>query len=843
MCALLPPMKTLASQARAEPVTEQGAPLAVRPLSGTPGGGEQHPRLGLAAAGEEGPSAPSAPPEKGEKSEQGSTRVETGPAPPFEYEELFLDVDIAGYYQRAFVFTVVLPDKGILVSRKDLEPLPFRAGAAIVIVSFLDTDMIDVNATAGLSATLDTTAGTLRLRADPSLLSPFEKDFDPKPSIADLPPRALGAHLNYSLGWTGNKDEPGLPSGFFQGFWYRDRWTVRSSFAANEQSGFQRLASTVLFDNPETLRKWALGDVVAPAGTDWGTSRNLLGVSWGTDFTMDPGFTPFQDYSIFGSTELPAVAEIMSQGVPIRQIELPPGPFAFQNIAVPDPYGNLVVRVTDRVGKESFFEVPYVRIGRLYKAGLYDYNLTAGLREENTTGIWGSRYFGFGASTTHRYGFSETLTGELHAEATEVSAALGVSATQALLPLNLLYTAALAVSQSPEGSGLRAALGLDRAKYLDGPFMRIGLVFHSPDFSLSPVTADDRDPPRLDLRLNPTFGGSGFPVSFNYQYSDTWNGGYKHSFGISYGVNLGPLRVGLTASHVNGQDETGQDISDISAFLTLSLPFGEGRRLASSTFSLQNNQVSAGAQFTQYAPTDSGLGYQLAASAADLTDGKVDQYAGFVEWNSGIGRGSARISHQPEQNSLSYGVNFSGSVGFFDGQAFLARSLDGPYALVRTGEATDLPIYLNRNPVQRSNAKGWAVLNGMLPFSRNRVEFKPEDLNFDIDLADIAPHREVVTWDYGGVLVDFPLRVQLPVTLVLRDATGKPLPAGTRVTNSVNGEEAYVALKGEVFLRQFTAELQLEVDASNFGACQISARRPEGFQAFDSMEPLSCTLR
>jgi outer membrane usher protein len=182
----------------------------------------------------------------------------------------------------------------------------------------------------------------------------------------------------------------------------------------------------------------------------------------------------------------------------------------------------------------------------------------------------------------------------------------------------------------------------------------------------------------------------------------------------------------------------------------------------------------------------------------------------------------------------------AGAIGYLDGETFFAASLNSPYVLVRSGAARDLPVQLNHNLLGYTDSQGRLVGDGLVPFSRNRIEFKPEDLGFDYSIAGVDYVATVVPVSIGGYLVNFPVTEQTPATVFLHDGADRPLPSGAVVLNTDTGEVAGLTMDGMVYFENIADGQRLEVDMGRFGTCEALVGLDPDFEKFDDIGPFTC---
>src|SRR4029077_5350631 len=112
--------------------------------------------------------------------------------------------------------------------------------------------------------------------------------------------------------------------------------------------------------------------------------------------------------------------------------------------------GNVRVVTRDIFGKETATVVPYVRYDSMLKQGLHDFSYEAGYLRRNYSNV-SNDYGDFAAVATHRYGMTNWLTLEGHAEAMADRGNLG-GVVQVTMPVLGLVGVGGAVSTG-DGTG------------------------------------------------------------------------------------------------------------------------------------------------------------------------------------------------------------------------------------------------------------------------------------------------------------------------------------------------------------------------------------------------------
>jgi outer membrane usher protein len=163
--------------------------------------------------------------------------------------------------------------------------------------------------------------------------------------------------------------------------------------------------------------------------------------------------------------------------------------------------------------------------------------------------------------------------------------------------------------------------------------------------------------------------------------------------------------------------------------------------------------------------------------------------------------------------------------------------LDDSFALVRVGEYPGVQIYLDNQPVARTDSNGSALLPHLRPYEKNSVSIRQEDLPLDAQIGSFQLHA--VPARRSGAVVEFPVRPSRGALLKLVLENGSPMPAGALVRIRERNEEFPVAHRGEVYVTGLAVENELQ--ASWRGqTCTIRVVLPRDAGPLPILGPLAC---
>jgi len=164
-----------------------------------------------------------------------------------------------------------------------------------------------------------------------------------------------------------------------------------------------------------------------------------------------------------------------------------------------------------------------------------------------------------------------------------------------------------------------------------------------------------------------------------------------------------------------------------------------------------------------------------------------------------------------------------------------ARRLDQSFAVVQVADYPDLTVYVENQPVGRTDSKGRVLLDSLRAYESNGVSIDPRELPMDATLA--MPMTSVTPAYRSGPVVSFPVVRASATTLRLVLPDGSPVPAGARV--KTRNEQVPVAMDGLVYLT--AAAGRQEASAEWQGQrCTFTFERPESSDPQPDLGKVTC---
>ena len=660
-------------------------------------------------------------------------------------------------------------------------------------------------------------------------------------SSRDLPlaDSGYGAVLNYDV--LASKDNTQqIVSGLLDGRFYSNAGVFGTSgllYAGDGAPLSVRLDSSYIYSDPQTLRRYKLGDFIN-SGLSWSRPVRLGGAQISTDFSLRPDLVLYPSPSIRGDATVPSSVDLFVNGVRQFSQSVAPGPFEIRQAPIASGAGQIAVAVTDALGRQTYQTISFYTSGKLLKPGLTSYSLESGWVRKNY-GLASSDYGEAALSSSIRYGYTPALTLEAHGEAMHGLQQGGVGAVANIDNWGIL-SASAAVSNAnggggngnlnSDGSGGGNPISGRGTQYSIGAERSSG----SFSFSVSQMRASGgyRDIGALE----------GAPVPRTQSTA---------SAGISL-QRYGALNVAYTA--VDTLALTGFSGTTASDIKVLSVSYFKSLMQRATLFVSAFKQLNAsntnitiglvipfGARDVIGINNTSGGGtHQLSLQASRPTVSPGD--IGFVQRSAEFdykgthGRSSVAVSQIGDQVGERVGVR--GAVAVADNAVFLTNWIDDSFAVVDAGKMKNVGVFAENRFAGRTDSGGLLLVPDLRSYDANRIALDVLDL--PIDAALDSAEQMIKPRDRSGVVVRFDTRQSASATVVLVDPDGHFLPPGSSVTVAESGIKAPVGYDGETFLTELGAGNSLQVTLPAGGVCQTSFAFSAQRDTISNIGPLVC---
>jgi outer membrane usher protein len=573
---------------------------------------------------------------------------------------------------------------------------------------------------------------------------------------------------------------------------------------------------------PSRMLTLRLGDTLTSA-TTWSRSTRVGGIQIGTDFALQPYFvtTPLPEF--FGSATLPSQVQLYINGMQQYSGKVPAGPFQLNAVPGISGAGNAQVVLTDALGRVTTLNFSLYNTTQLLRQGLTEWSAELGFVREN----YGLSSFDYGsnpmASGTWRHGFSNNLTGEMHAEATNGLLDGGVGGDWLLGTSGGVVNGSVAHSRYHGLSGSQVSLGyhwandrlnfgFDAIRASDG-YRDVASMYGAP-------------PPRLTANAQVGFNafrfgslGVGYTqLNYQQQTSRYASAYWFQSLGRRASVNL----------NVNQDLEQSRDRS---IFFTFSMSLDD-RDFLSTGLQHQGTRNLATVDVNRSIPAAGGWGWRAQLQqGGDVHNGQAE-----LDYLGNYGYAQAGVNDFSGDTSAYAGAN--GSLVWMAGHLFAARQVTNGFAVVSTNGLPNVPVKLENNLVGATNRDGLLLVTPLNAYQENRLSIDPMSLPADMRINTV--NEDAVPTDRAGTLVHFGITPVRAASVILVDATGKPLPLGsTARIHGQSGEPALVGFDGAVYLDTLEAHNVLDVETPS-GACHVAFNYHKQGGGIPQIGPLTC---
>jgi outer membrane usher protein len=560
------------------------------------------------------------------------------------------------------------------------------------------------------------------------------------------------------------------------------------------------------------LTRLRFGDAISGASS-WGGVVRFGGVQWATDFSLQPGFMTSPRPKISGESSLPSTVELYVDNLLRMRREVPSGPFTIQDLPVINGQGDAQLVVRDILGREQVITKPFFTSSRLLKQGLQSYSYELGFVRKNF-GIDSNNYGRLMAVGTHRLGYTEKFTGEVHGELLGSQQSVGLGGVL-LSPAAGILSGNLAMSNSKKGIGGLLGLGFQRQS---GNFsVGVNTQLTSQNFAklgLQSETLAPRHINQMVVKMATNYFGS-FAVNYTQQAFRDMEG-YKSLSGsyVREVAGLGNLSASVTR-YLNAEAKTVFGLN-----FSMNLDLGK-RRGANINISAKPGGNNANLQLNRRLPAGSGVGYRLVSGLSD-----TDRREAEVSLQNGVGNYS--LAAGQSQGQTAFRGSASGGVAFLGGSSFFSRRITDSFAVVQVPGYAGVGIYADNQLSTRTDSKGNALLTGLRSYQKNLVRIEQSNIPLDAQIDTLQ--LDAVPYFRSGLVLKFPVKRSRGALLTVVLENGELLPAGAQVEiineNILENELYPTGMGGEVYLTELELENQLRVIWKE-QSCEFSLPFPE----------------
>ncbi len=598
---------------------------------------------------------------------------------------------------------------------------------------------------------------------------------------------------------------------------------TRSSSGDGWQDHSVRLDTSWSTSFPDTLLTLRIGDTLTDA-LSWSRSTRIAGVQLGTNFALQPYLVTAPLPAFLGSATLPSNVQLYVNGVQQYSGKVPAGPFQLNTIPNISGAGNAQVVLTDALGRATTLNFSLYGEHQLLQQGLSDWSVEFGVVREN----YGLDSFDYGhdpaGSGTWRYGVSNNLTVEAHAETTRGLVDAGGGGALLLGSAGGVVSASLARSEHDGRGATLYALGYswrnDRLNFsvdgirTRGDYSDVATLYGPPPPSISAQAMAGYSTDRLG-----SFGVSYLHLRYPQQDATRYASAYWFkSAGRSLSLNLS-VNQNLDRS------------TDRSIFLVATVALDHNITVSSSV-QRDGNRTGFTLNASQSPPSEGGFSWRAAVRQGENQDGgqaELDYLGRYGQLEAGVS--SVGDTH--------YGyADATGALVLMGGDVFAARHISDGFAVISTDGIAKVPVKLENNLIGTTDHLGLLLVSPLNAYQNNQLSIDPMDLPADVRIDRVT--ALATPTDRAGTMVRFGITTIRAASVILHDASNQPLPIGSRVTIAGQADHgAMIGFDGTVYLDTLGVHNTLIVHAPS-GICRTSFDYRNDSKSIPAIGPLLC---
>ncbi|MCL6655231.1 fimbrial assembly protein [Agrobacterium rubi] len=581
-----------------------------------------------------------------------------------------------------------------------------------------------------------------------------------------------------------------------------------------EEFDSKRLDSYWTYSDEENLTTYRAGDLIT-GGLSWTRPTRLGGVQIRRNFDLRSDIVTMPLPAFAGSAAVPSTVDVYIDNVKRVSKDVPEGPFSITNLPVVSGAGSARLVVRDVLGRETVTETDFFASGNLLARGLIDFSAELGVARRN----YGLGSFDYDerplGSATFRYGFSDTLTLEGHAEGSQDFYNVGMGGVFSL-GTQALASVSGVTSRFGRESGHQIAASVE-AEVFDVQFMARSQRAFGEYHDLASVTANveanrmmaafmsTRAPKAVDqISASTSLGFDETSLNFTYTQYETFDDRRSRLLGLSASRPFGQNGNAYATAFKDLEDDNSYGI-----FAGVSWTFGGGISSAASMSSDADGYTFTADVAKAEEQSEGSYGWRVRGS-----QGGGDNLSASGSYRGSLARVAAGVDHFG--NTTQASVQLDGSIAVAGGDVFIGNRIEDAFAVVDAG-APGVDILLENRPMGQTNRRGKILLPNLRSHSANNITLDPSNLPVD---ARIDRTKQTVTpSDKAASVVSFKVKTEGRVALVtLKDEAGEVIETGSTVTLD-DGRAFVVGYDGQAYLDDIADNSRLSVQQPTKHPC------------------------
>ena len=581
-----------------------------------------------------------------------------------------------------------------------------------------------------------------------------------------------------------------------------------------------RLDSNWRLSFPDSMVQVTTGDTTT-GSLSWTRATHIGGVQVARDFALQPYRLTAPLPAFFGEATVPSAVDLYVNGIRQYSGHVPPGPFQLTTIPTINGTGLAQIVMTDAFGRSSTIVLPFYGTQQLLQKGLSDWSVELGAVREN----YGITSFDYAdrpmASGSLRYGWSDRLTVETHAEGTSRLANGGVGGVFELGQAGIA-NAAVAHSSGRGDSGSQYSLGYNwtnnhytfavdstrtRGQYRDVASL----------YGQAPPRISERAIAGINTAYAGNFGVNYLRLLYSGEPVSRYAGAYwSQSFGGRLSLNLS-VNQNLDRS------------DDRSVFFGCAYTLG-GRTTVNAGVQRARDSTNVSVDVSNPVPGDGGFGWRAQGRSGELHGGLAE-----AGWLTNQGQLLGGVSAFGDSR-YAY-ADATGALVWMGGHVFAARRVDDAFAVVSTDGIAAVPVKLENRVIGTTDDDGMLLVTRLDAYQRNQLSIDPMDLPANVHIARVD--AAVTPSDRAGTLVRFDITPIRSASVIVHDAVGHALPLGSKVRIDGQSGVALVGYDGVVYLETLQAHNRLDAETPS-GPCSAQFDYPQETRSIPEIGPLTC---
>jgi outer membrane usher protein len=519
-----------------------------------------------------------------------------------------------------------------------------------------------------------------------------------------------------------------------------------------------------------------------PLADDMFAPVQLRGVSLASDAQMAAdalgGYAP----RVRGIAAAPATVRITQNGILLRELVVPPGPFEVDDLYAAGRGGDIEVDIEEH-GHHRTFRVPFFPVPELLREGRTAYALSAGhgvLAHNRSPGLVQARW---------RHGFPGDTTAYAGARLSQGGTSVLVGG--AVATLAGAFAVDVTRTRLPKGGSAMLWRMRHGRQWADGTLVSLG------------AASGRGSRRRIDVLVQRDLGHGGILGLSTSHVVRAGGQGSALEQAISWARAWHSLNVDVMLKRSRRRDGADRQV-DASGQLSFSMPLG----VPASSTNLQATVLEGAGTIGTRVGIHGSAG-EAAATQYGVAVGR-DRRQGnrldvSISRRQAAGEVVATIDHSPSARAAS--LSASGGLVFHRGGITPAQRLGGAIALVRARGAEGAGVAGSMGA--RIDRHGYAAVPHLTPYRWNAIDLDPTGTSLDVGF--VSTHRRVAPT--AGAVVLAPFETELAKTVLVTGslADGRPLPFGAEVLDATGRSAGLVGQGGRIFLRTEHTEGQWTV--------------------------------